>query len=72
MQKAVCPDGRIRGMTQFYGANRSGRFAGRIVQLQNLVRNSMPDLEQARELVKAGDHQSMEMIYDSVPRSSAN
>ena len=68
MQKAVCPDGRIRGMTQFYGANRSGRFAGRIVQLQNLVRNSMPDLEQARGLVRAGDHQSMELIYDSVPQ----
>ena len=68
MQKAVCDDGRIRGMTQFYGANRSGRFAGRIVQLQNLVRNSMPDLEQARELVRAGDYQSMEMLYDSVPQ----
>ena len=68
MQKAVCDDGRIRGMTQFYGANRSGRFAGRIVQLQNLVRNSMPDLEQTRELVRAGDYQSMEMLYDSVPQ----
>ena len=68
MQNAVCEDGRIRGMTQFYGANRSGRFAGRIVQLQNLVRNDMPDLEQARDLVKAGDYESMELIYDSIPQ----
>lgn len=68
MQNAVCGDGRIRGMTQFYGANRSGRFAGRIVQLQNLVRNSMPDLEQARDLVRSGDYASMELIYDSIPQ----
>ncbi len=68
MRNAVCADGRIRGMFRFYGASRSGRFAGRIVQLQNLVRNSMPDLEQARELVKAGDYEMLDLLYDSVPQ----
>ena len=52
MQNAVCTDGRCHGMFQFYGANRSGRWAGRLIQLQNLPQNHMEDLEQARELVK--------------------
>ena len=67
MQNAVCADGRCHGMFQFYGANRSGRWAGRLIQLQNLYRNSMPDLEQARELVKAGDYDTLDMLYGSVP-----
>ena len=54
MQNAICADGRARGMCQFYGANRSGRWAGRIIQLQNLPQNHMEDLEQARGLVKNG------------------
>lgn len=67
METAVCRDGRARGMFQFYGANRSGRWAGRIIQLQNLPRNDMEDLEEARELVKAGDYAALDMLYDSVP-----
>lgn len=67
MQNAVCADGRCHGMFQFYGANRSGRWAGRLIQLQNLYRNSMPDLEQARDLVKAGDYDTLDMLYGSVP-----
>ena len=67
MQNAVCEDGRCHGMFQFYGANRSGRWSGRLIQLQNLYRNSMPDLEQARELVKSGDYEMLTMLYDSVP-----
>ena len=67
MRSALCRDGRLRGMFMFYGANRSGRFSGRIVQLQNLYRNSMPDLAEARALVKKGDFESIEMLYDSVP-----
>ena len=67
MQNAVCADGRARGMFQFYGANRSGRWAGRIIQLQNLPQNHMEDLEQARELVKNGDYEALSMLYDSVP-----
>lgn len=67
MQTAVCRDGRARGMFQFYGANRTGRFSGRIIQLQNLPQNHMPDLEQARELVRSGDYESLELLYDSVP-----
>ena len=67
MENAVCADGRIRGMTQFYGAARSGRFAGRIVQLQNLRRNSMPDLKEARSIVRSGDNEMAGMLYDSVP-----
>lgn len=68
MENAVCSDDRIRGMFMFYGASRSGRFAGRIVQLQNLVRNSMPDLDQARTLVRNGDIESLDMLYDNVPQ----
>ena len=67
MQNAVCADGRCHGMFQFYGANRSGRWAGRLIQLQNLPQNHMDDLEQARDLVKAGDYEMMDMLYDSVP-----
>ena len=67
MQNAVCADGRCHGMFQFYGANRSGRWAGRLIQLQNLPQNHMDDLEQARDLVKAGDYEMLDMLYDSVP-----
>lgn len=67
MQTAACSDGRVRGMFQFYGANRSGRFSGRIVQLQNLYRNSLPDLEEARSLVSQGDYEALSLLYDSVP-----
>lgn len=67
MQNAVCEDTRARGMFQFYGANRTGRFSGRLIQLQNLPQNHMPDLEQARELVKAGNFKALEMLYDDIP-----
>ena len=67
MRNAVCRDGRARGMFQFLGANRSGRWAGRIIQLQNLPQNHMEDLEQARGLVKNGDYEALSMLYDSVP-----
>lgn len=67
MQSAVCDDDRCHGMFQFYGANRTGRFAGRIVQLQNLPQNHLPDLEQARELVRRGDYDTLALLYDSVP-----
>ena len=67
MQNAICADGRARGMCQFYGANRSGRWAGRIIQLQNLPQNHMEDLEQARGLVKNGDYEALSMLYDSAP-----
>lgn len=63
MQDAVCPDGRLRGILQFYGANRSGRWAGRIVQTHNLARNSLPDLELARELAAEGDFETMELLF---------
>lgn len=67
MQNAVCDDGRCHGMFQFYGANRSGRWAGRLIQLQNLLQNHMDDLEQARDLFKAGDYEMLDMLYASVP-----
>ncbi|SHJ37218.1 DNA polymerase [Hespellia stercorisuis] len=67
MQNAVCEDGRARGMFQFYGANRSGRWAGRMIQLQNLPQNHMPDLEQARGLVESGNYEAMELLYDDIP-----
>ena len=67
MENAVCSDGRLRGMFRFYGANRSGRYSGSIVQLQNLFRNSLPDLEEARSLVKAGDYDALSILYESVP-----
>lgn len=67
MENAVCADARCRGMFQFYGANRSGRWSGRLIQLQNLPQNHLPDLEQARELVKQDDYEMLDMLYDSVP-----
>lgn len=67
MENAVCADGRARGMFQFYGANRTGRWAGRIIQLQNLPQNHLPDLEQARALVRCGNFEAIEMLYDSIP-----
>ena len=67
MQNAACSDGRARGMFQFYGANRSGRWAGRIIQLQNLPQNHMDDLTEARTLVRSGDYDAMNMIYDDIP-----
>lgn len=67
MEKAVCEDGRARGMFQFYGANRSGRWAGRLIQLQNLPQNHLPDLEQARSLVKADDYDALELLYEDIP-----
>ena len=67
MQAAVCEDSRARGLIQFYGANRTGRYAGRLIQVQNLPQNHMPDLEVARSLVRAGDFDAVEMLYDSVP-----
>ncbi len=69
MQNAVCSDGRARGMFQFYGANRTGREAGRIIQLQNLPQNHLPDLEDARELVKSGDLEAVELLYEDVPNT---
>lgn len=67
METAVCKDGRARGMFQFYGANRTGRWAGRIVQMQNLPQNHIEDLEEARSLVKAGDYDAVRMLYEDVP-----
>lgn len=67
MQNAVCADGRARGMFQFYGANRSGRWAGRLIQLQNLPQNHMDDLEEARNLVRDGNFAALEMLYDNIP-----
>ena len=67
MEKAVCTDNRAHGMFQFYGANRTGRFSGRIIQLQNLPQNHIPDLAQARELVKAGDFDALSMLYEDIP-----
>jgi DNA polymerase bacteriophage-type len=67
MENAVCADSRARGMFQFYGANRTGRWAGRLIQMQNLPQNHLPDLEQVRELVKRGDFAAVELLYDSVP-----
>lgn len=67
MENAVCKDGRARGMFQFYGANRSGRWAGRLIQLQNLPQNHMEDLEQARCLVRTDNYKAFYMLYDNVP-----
>lgn len=67
MQNAQCADGRIRGLLQFYGANRTGRWAGRLVQVQNLPRNSMSDLDDARELLKHDDAETFEIFYENVP-----
>lgn len=67
MDNAVCADGRVRGMFQFYGANRSGRWAGRLVQLQNLPQNHMEDLEYARAFVEDNDYEMLSTLYDSIP-----
>ena len=67
METAVCADGRARGMFQFYGASRTGRWAGRLIQMQNLPQNHLPDLEQARTLVRRGDYDGVEMLYEDVP-----
>lgn len=67
MQNAVCVDGRTHGMFQFYGANRSGRWVGRLIQLQNLPQNHMPDLAEARAIVKAGDYETLQLLYDDIP-----
>lgn len=63
MLGAVCSDGRLRGILQFYGASRTGRWAGRLVQIQNLARNSLPDLDLARQLAKAGDFETLETLF---------
>lgn len=67
MQKAKCNDGKVKGLLQFYGANRTGRWAGRLVQVQNLPRNTMPDLDDARELLKSCDAETFEIFYENVP-----
>ena len=67
MLNTVCADGRCRGLFQFLGASRTGRWAGRLIQLQNLPQNHLPDLERARDLVKQGDYEALKTQYDSVP-----
>ena len=67
MENAVCRDGRAHGMFQFYGASRSGRWAGRLIQLQNLPQNHMEDLAEARELVRTGSYDMMDLLYDDIP-----
>lgn len=67
MRKGICADDRVRGLLQFYGANRTGRWAGRLVQVQNLPQNHLVDLELARESVKSGDLELVEMLFGNVP-----
>jgi DNA polymerase len=67
MENAVCADGRARGMFQFYGANRTGRWAGRLIQMQNLPQNHLDDLAEARALVQYGDFDALELLYEDVP-----
>ncbi len=67
MENAMCRDDRARGMFQFYGANRTGRFAGRLIQLQNLPQNHMPDLAEARSLVRGGNYNALELLYEDIP-----
>ena len=67
MENAVCADSRAHGMFQFYGANRTGRFSGRLIQLQNLYKNTMPDLAQARALVRRGNYEALSMLYEDIP-----
>lgn len=67
MENAVCKDSRAHGMFQFYGANRTGRFSGRLIQLQNLPQNHIPDLAQARELVRCGDYEALSLLYEDIP-----
>ena len=67
MQTVVGSDSRARGLIQFYGANRTGRYAGRLIQVQNLPQNHLPDLKEARTLIRSGNFDAVEMLYDSVP-----
>ncbi|MBP3749782.1 MAG: DNA polymerase [Ruminobacter sp.] len=67
MQNAVCSDGRARGLFRFYGANRTGRFSSKIIQLQNLPQNHLPDLAEARALVRSGDFDAVSILYEDVP-----
>lgn len=67
MERSVCPDGRVHGLLQFYGANRTGRWAGRLVQIHNLPQNHMEDLKLARSMVKEGSYDLVELLYDSTP-----
>lgn len=67
MENARCDDGRVRGLTQYYGANRTGRWAGRLVQMQNLPRNYLKTLDEARELVKLQNYEGLKMVYGNVP-----
>ena len=67
IRRSVCADGRVHGLLQFYGANRTGRWAGRLVQIQNLPQNHIPDLALARDLVKAGRYADIEALYESTP-----
>ena len=67
IKRSVCSDGRVHGLLQFYGANRTGRWAGRLVQVQNLPQNHLEDLSLARDLVKGGDYEMLDLLYDSVP-----
>ena len=67
MVRAMRKDERAGGLLQYYGANRTGRWAGRLIQIQNLPRNSMDDLHLARELLRAGDYETLELLFDSVP-----
>ena len=67
MENAVCADSRAHGMFVFYGANRTGRFSGRLIQLQNLYKNTMPDLAQARALVRSGNYEALSMLYEDIP-----
>lgn len=69
MARTVCKDGRVHGVTQFYGASRTGRWAGRLVQLQNVPQNHLPDLDEAKDIVKTGDVDLVEMLYGSVPNT---
>ncbi len=67
MENTVCDDGRAHGMFQFYGANRTGRFSGRNIQLQNLPQNHLSDLSEARALVRSGDYAAVKLLYEDVP-----
>ena len=67
IKRSVCSDGRVHGLLQFYGANRTGRWAGRLVQVQNLPQNHLEDLSLARDLVKAGDYETLDLLFDTVP-----
>ncbi|CAI9390125.1 MULTISPECIES: DNA polymerase [Bacillaceae] len=66
MERSICPDQRIRGLLQFYGANRTGRWAGRLVQIHNLPRNSLNDLQVAKDLLKSGNYETLELLFESV------